>query len=146
MYGCKWIGVNGNLLALMESFLFASQQRVVLDKQESLWLLVHWVHWFMYIYIYIYIYVCVCVCVFVCVCVCACVSMGVWACVCVCVCMHVYVLLFIHYLQFLSFYLLFHCFYCCFLFSFGLFGLNTIRSEQCFIERCYGNIVLNLNG
>ena len=63
MYGCKWIGVNGNLLALMESFLFASQQWVVLDGQESLWLLVHWVHWFMYIYIYIYLCVCVCVCV-----------------------------------------------------------------------------------
>ena len=47
---------------------------------------------------------------------------------------------FIHNLDLLSFYFLFHCFYWCFLFSFVLFKLKTIRSEQCSIERCYDNI------
>ena len=54
--------------------------------------------------------------------------------------------LFIHYLFFLSFSFLFHYFYCFFLVSFGFFKLNTIRSEQCSIERCCDNAVLSLNG
>ena len=32
------MGVKGDLLALIESFLFERQQRVVLNRQESEWL------------------------------------------------------------------------------------------------------------
>ena len=67
----------------------------------------------MYVYVYVYMYVC-------------------------CI-----IHLFIHYLHLSSFSFLFLCFYCCFLFSFGMFKLNTIRSEQCSIERCPDNIVSN---
>ena len=69
----------------------------------------------MYIYIYIYVYIYVC-----------------------CI-----IHLFIHYLHLLSFSFLFHCFYCYFLISFGFIKLNTLRSEQCSIKRCSGNIVSN---
>ena len=70
----------------------------------------------MYIYAYIYVYVCSII--------------------------H----LFIHYLHSLFFFLLFHSFYCCFVFNFGLFKLNKIRSEECSIECLSDNIVLSLNG
>ena len=38
IYKIKCMGVKGNLLALIESFLFERQQRVVLNGQESEWL------------------------------------------------------------------------------------------------------------
>ena len=38
IYKKKCIGVKGDLLALIESFLFKRQQRVVLNGQESKWL------------------------------------------------------------------------------------------------------------
>ena len=60
MYGCKWIGVNGNLLALMESFLFAKP-----TKSCSGWTRIFMtlgslgplIYMCVYIYIYIYIYI-----------------------------------------------------------------------------------------
>ena len=38
IYKTKRMGVKGDLLALIESFLFERQQRVVLNGQESEWL------------------------------------------------------------------------------------------------------------
>ena len=38
IYRIKCMGVKGDLLALIESFLFERQQRVVLNGQESEWL------------------------------------------------------------------------------------------------------------
>ena len=38
IYQIKYMGVKGDLLALIESFLFERQQRVVLNGQESEWL------------------------------------------------------------------------------------------------------------
>ena len=38
IYKIKYMGVKGDLLALIESFLFERQQRVVLNGQESEWL------------------------------------------------------------------------------------------------------------
>lgn len=46
---------------------------------------------------------------------------------------------------FLIFFSSFHGFYCCFLFSLALFKRNTVRSEECSIERFFNNIVLSLN-
>ena len=37
IYKIKCMGVKGDLLALIESFLFERQQRVVLNGQESEW-------------------------------------------------------------------------------------------------------------
>ena len=38
IYNIKCMGVKGDLLALIESFLFERQQRVVLNGQETEWL------------------------------------------------------------------------------------------------------------
>ena len=38
IYKIKWMGLKGDLLALIESFLFKNQQRAVLNGQESEWL------------------------------------------------------------------------------------------------------------
>ena len=96
---------------------------------------------YIYIYIYIHIYVCVCVCVCMCACVCVCVY------VCICSIIYLFIYLFIYSLfTYYSFYFLFIWCSCRFLFSFGLFGLKAIRSEQCSIERCYDTIELSLNG
>ena len=38
IYKIKYMGVKGDLLALIEYFLFKRQQRVVLNGQESEWL------------------------------------------------------------------------------------------------------------
>ena len=76
-------------------------------------------------------YVCVCVCVYM-------LIYGyIYMYMCICVCVYLYIIYISYYsfvysqfnFIFLSF--LFHCFYCCFLFGFGLFNLNTIRSEWC---------------
>ena len=63
IYKIKCIGVKGDLLALIESFLFERQQRVVLNEQKSEWLTMPqgsifgplFFLFFLYIYIYIYI-------------------------------------------------------------------------------------------
>ena len=62
IYKIKCMGVKGDLLALIESFLFERQQRVVLNGQESEWLTIKagvpqgsvLSPLFLYIYIYIY--------------------------------------------------------------------------------------------
>ena len=77
-----------------------------------------------------------------------CMPMVVCMCICVCmyVCMNSVIYSFTiyicypfipHSIDFITFFNVF---------SFGLFKLNTIRSEECSIEYCYGDIVLNLNG
>ena len=38
IYKIKWMGLKGDLLALIESFLFKNQQRAVLNGQEPEWL------------------------------------------------------------------------------------------------------------
>ena len=62
IYKTKRMGVKGDLLALIESFLFERQQRVVLNGQESEWLTIEagvaqgsilgpLFFWFFYLYI-----------------------------------------------------------------------------------------------
>ena len=95
---------------------------------------------YIYICIYIYTYI-ICACIYIIYIYIYMIIYIIYMCVQMYVCCIIQ--LFIHYLHLLSFSFLFLCFYCCFLFSFGMFKLNTIRSEQCSIERCPDNILSN---
>ena len=58
---------------------------------------------------------------------------------------YIYIYICLLFIYLCTVYFLIPLFYCCFLSGFGLFKLNTIRSEQWSIECCPHNIVLSSN-